>query len=202
MSDKIIEDKFAEWTEGLEPVKARVSVFEHIRDIPYALIPELRDFNTGPAGILKICKGSCIPKHFLLGMFFEKLGIPVKYVTYLFTWDDPAIKYPPDLRKIVKYLPIGTHLACKAYIQDRWVLVDATWDSLVKKAGFPVNENWDGFSNTKNAVKHIKEIIHDSAEDRIKYAAEYRKTWAEDEISAYEKFPVIFNAWLEVLRKQ
>jgi hypothetical protein len=200
MSD-IILDKFIEWTEKLSPKEARISVYYKVRDISYAIVPELRDPVTGPVGIFNVEKGSCVPKHFLLGMLFEKLNIPIKYATYLFVWDDPSIKYPPDLRKIIKQLPVGTHLACQAYIEGRWVLIDATWDPLLKKAGFPVNMSWDGISNTKNAVKSVKEIIHDTLEDRVKYAAEHRQLWTDAEARAYEKLPPVLNAWLETLRK-
>jgi len=199
--EDIIKDKFIEWTKDKSPEQARVSIYTHVRDIPYAIIPEFRDPVLGPQGLLKTNQGSCIPKHFLLGLFFEKLKIPVKYATYLFKWDDPSIKYPLFLRKIVKSLPIGTHLACKAFIEGRWVLVDATWDSPLKKFGFPVNENWDGKSNTKNAVKPIKEIIHETLEERIEYTIGHKKSWTEEEARAFEEFPPVFNAWISSLRK-
>ena len=110
------------------------------------------------------------------------------------------MKYPPDLRKIVKAMPTGTHLACKAYIEGKWILIDATWDVSLKRAGFPVNEKWDGISDTKNAVKPIIEIIHDSIDDRVRYAAQHRSLWTDAEIQAYERFPSLFNAWLDSLR--
>jgi len=201
MPDGIIPVQFSEWTAHLGPKEARISVYNHIRDIPYAIVPELRDPALGPAGMLELGKGSCIPKHFLLGMLFQKLGIPVKYCTYLYSWDDPRIKYPPDLRNIVKELPMGTHLACRAYIEGQWVLIDATWDSGLKKAGFPVNEAWDGVHPTKNAVRPTQEIIHETVEDRVKYTAEAKKSWTEAQARAYEKFPAVFNAWLEACRR-
>jgi transglutaminase-like putative cysteine protease len=201
MPEDIILNAFTEWTAHLDAKEARVAVYNHIRDISYAIVSELRDPATGPAGMLKLGKGSCIPKHFLLGMLFEKLNIPVKYATYLFSWDDPRVKYPPDLRRTVKLLPKGTHLACQAYIEGQWILIDATWDSALKRAGFPVNESWDGIRPAKNAVSPIKEIIHDTLEDRVKYAAEHRKSWTDAEVQAYEGFPVIFNAWLDTCRK-
>lgn len=198
----IILKKFTEWTAGLEPREARISIYNHIRDIPYAIIPELRDPATGPAGLLEQNKGSCIPKHFLLGIMFEKLGIPVKYATSLYSWDDPRVKYPPDLKMLVKRLPAGAHLTCKAYIEGRWILIDATWDRPLKKAGFPVNETWDGISPTKNAVKAVQEIIHDSVEDRVRFASEQKKSWTKDQLQAHEQFPASLNAWLESCRKK
>ncbi|MDD5019523.1 MAG: hypothetical protein PHH75_08205 [Candidatus Omnitrophica bacterium] len=201
MPDGIMLAKFSEWTARLDPKEARISVYNHIRNIPYAIVPELRDPAVGPAGMLELGKGSCIPKHFLLGMLFQKLDIPVRYCTYLYSWADPRIKYPPDLRSIVKELPMGTHLACRAHIEGQWVLIDATWDSGLKKAGFPVNENWDGLRPTKNAVKPVREIIHETVEDRVKYTAEAKKSWTGAQALAHEKFPVVFNAWLEDCRK-
>jgi len=97
-------------------------------------------------------------------------------------------------------MPTGTHLACKAYIEGKWILIDATWDVSLKRAGFPVNEKWDGISDTKNAVKPIIEIIHDSIDDRVRYAAQHRSLWTDAEIQAYERFPSLFNAWLDSLR--
>jgi len=201
MPDGIIPAKFSQWTARLDPKEARISVYNHIRDIPYAIVPELRDPVSGPAGMLELGKGSCIPKHFLLGMLFQKLGIPVKYCTYLYSWDDPRIKYPPDLRSIVKELPMGTHLACRAHIEGQWVLVDATWDGRLKKAGFSVNENWDGLHPTKNAIKPMEEVVHDTVEERVRYTTEAKKSWTEAQARAYEKFPAVFNAWLEACRR-
>ncbi|MFA5146626.1 MAG: hypothetical protein WC515_04555 [Candidatus Omnitrophota bacterium] len=198
--DNLIASKFEEWTKGKDPKEARISVFEHIRDIPYAIVPSLRDPAAGPSGLLKLCKGSCVPKHFLLGTMFGMLGISVKYATYTFSWDDPGVKYPPDLRALVKKMPITGHLACKALIDGRWVLVDATWDRPLAKAGFPVNERWDGVSDTANAVKYIKETVHESLEERIEYDGAVRGAFTAGEKAAYGEFIRRLNPWLDKIR--
>lgn len=202
MREDIILKKFNEWTAGKNALGARISVFNHIRDISYGILPELRDPVSGPARMLELRVGSCVPKHFLMFRLFEKLEIPVKYATYLFTWDDPKIKYPPDLLKIVKDMPQGTHLACQAYLNDRWVLVDATFENALKKYGFPVTESWDGVSDTKNAVKPIREIVHESLEERIEYVTGFKKSWNEVQTRAYEAFPPVLNKWLSSLRRK
>ena len=46
---ELVEGKFREWTRGEDVVSARVSIFEKIRDIPYAVIPEIND-------VEKICR--------------------------------------------------------------------------------------------------------------------------------------------------
>ena len=200
MGDNIIEDKFNAWTKGLDALKARISVFEHIRDIPYAIVAELRDPVSGPPGLLKLNQGSCVPKHFLLGLLFSKLGIPVKYASYRFSWNDDRIQYPPELRQLAKEMPITAHLACKAYINKKWILIDATYDPPLKRVGFTVNEIWDGVSDCRNAVIPIEEIIHDTLDDRVRYSTSQRKAYTEKEIVAYERFAAGLNAWLESIR--
>ncbi|MBL7151889.1 MAG: hypothetical protein ISS89_04820 [Candidatus Omnitrophica bacterium] len=192
----LIKDRFKAWTQGKDELAARIAIFENIRDIPYALIPELRDPDKGPVGILKLNKGSCVPKHYLLGALFGEMGITVKYASYLFDWDDKRIKYPPALRELTKEMPLTAHLACKAYINKRWALVDATWDPALKKYGFPVNEEWDGFSDCKNAVIPIEEIVHETLDERLRYSQERRASYTEKEKEAYVKFSAQFNDWL------
>jgi len=201
MSSGVIDKRFAEWTDGLEKKEALLSVYRHIRDIPYAIIPELRDPVKGPAGILEQGKGSCVPKHFLLADMFTRLGIQVKFVTYPFKWDDPAIKYPPEIRKMVKILPITYHLACKARIGSAWRLVDATWDIPLKRAGYPVNEDWDGRSDTKNAVTPMEEILHEDLDGRLSYESSQKVRYTEKDKKAYEDFIPALNSWLASLRR-
>jgi hypothetical protein len=71
--------------------------------------------------------------------------------------------------KLVNEMPMGYHLACKAYINEKWVLVDATWDLPLKRLGFPLNESWDGVSNTLNAVKPEEEITHENEGGKMEY---------------------------------
>ncbi len=197
----IITQKFDEWTAGKEPKEARISVYGHIRDIPYAIIPELRDPVAGPPGLIEQNRGSCQPKHYLMAGLFGKLNIPIRFVTYVFRWGDSEIKYPADLKGLLSRMPVSYHLACKADINNKWVLVDATYDLPLKKAGFPVNEKWDGESGTVNAVNSIQEIIHESAEARSKFEAECRGRYTADEKAAYAQFIDKLNRWLETLRR-
>ncbi len=188
MVQDIILSKFNEWTRGLDSKEGRIKIFENIRDIPYVLIPELIDPEKGPVGILIRKMGSCSPKHFLMGAMFQKLEIPIKYVTYPFNWNDQDIDYPAKIRKLADAMPIGYHLACRAYINGKWILVDATWDIPLSKAGFPVNESWDGISNTLNAVKPLEGIVHRNAKK------------SDEEKSLSNRFYSILNKWLEELR--
>jgi hypothetical protein len=143
----IVEHSFNQWTQGQSAVEARIHIYEAIREIPYAVIPELNDFETYP-DILRIGKGSCTPKHLLLGDMCQRLGNTVLYAVYPFRWDEAGIDFPPGLRRLARNLPTSHHLACRIEIDGRLVLVDATLDSGLRRLGLPVNEDWDGRSDT------------------------------------------------------
>jgi hypothetical protein len=152
----LVDEKFREWTTGLDGKDCMISIFRHIRDIPYSLVVPMNDQKTGQEQILAIGKGCCGPKHYLLADMFQKLGIEVVYAIFPFLWNDPDLHYPPRLRHLAAGLPVAYHLACRVRINDRWVLVDATWDQPLNQAGFPVNEYWDGCTDTRCAVKPLR----------------------------------------------
>jgi len=85
----IVDEKFREWTDGMDAVRARINIFEKIRDIPYAVIPELIDAEKY-RDIISMNRGSCTPKHFLLCTMFQKLGMLVLFVVYPFWWGERA----------------------------------------------------------------------------------------------------------------
>ena len=146
----IVDEKFNEWTEGLSLLQARISIFRHIRDIPYAIVPSIMEYRRY-SDILRVSKGSCSPKHFLLCEMFRRLGLPVLYVVYPHRWNEIAKimgEYSIRLEEMALALPVSRHLACKVEIDDRLVLVDATLDLPLQKAGFTVNADWDGKSDT------------------------------------------------------
>ncbi len=146
----MLDEKFRQWTQGMDAFQARVSIYQRIRDIPYAVIPQLVDAERY-VDILKLGKGSCTPKHFLLCNMYQRLGLLVLFVVYPFRWDEgdeTEFDYPPRLKKLAEELPTGYHLACKVEIDGKLVLVDATLDSALKNAGLAVNQDWDGVSDT------------------------------------------------------
>jgi len=141
-----IEKLFHELTEGKNGREARISVFERIRDIPYAIVPTLISAENY-LEILNIGKGSCTPKHLLLADLYNKLGLTVLLAVYPFRWADIDIELPSRLEKQADSLPDDHHLACKVEIEGRLVLIDATVDTPLKILGLPVNETWDGKSD-------------------------------------------------------
>jgi hypothetical protein len=147
----IAEQKLRQWTEGKSLVDARISIFYAIRDIPYAVVPELNNYRNY-MDILVFNRGSCTPKHLLLGYMFQRLGLDIFYAVYPFKWSDFAALYEPELQQLAAAMPICHHLVCKLDLDSRLVLVDATIDTSLGKLGLPVNLTWDGCSDTSLAV--------------------------------------------------
>jgi hypothetical protein len=190
-----VDEKFKEWTKGKDPLQARINIFCQIRDIPYAVVPEIMDYR-GYRNILKTGKGSCSPKHFLLSEMFHRLGLPVLYVVYPHRWDEIAGimgEYSIRLKDMALGLPVSRHLACKVAIDDKLVLVDATLDLPLQKAGFQVNAEWDGRSDMMLPVTPCGEEEYYSRSE-----ARLMRTTLDDSFRAF--YPEL-NLFLDQMRR-
>jgi len=157
----IIDEKLCQWTQGKSELDARITIYNKIRNIPYAVIPELNSPERY-IDIIKLNKGSCTPKHFLLCHMYQKIGLEVLYVVYPFRWDEFETMYPPDLRQLARAMTTSYHLACRVNLDGRLMLVDATIDPPLQKIGLAVNIEWDGRSDTLLAMQPCgaEEIYH------------------------------------------
>lgn len=168
---------FRTLTNGLNPVAARIRLYEKVRDIPYAVIPHLINENRY-IEILRTGRGSCTPKHFLLAEMFRRLGLLTLFVVYPFRWGERADvfkDYSVKLRELAEEQPVGYHLACKVEINGRLIMVDATLDlALTKLPEIPVNTLWDGVSDTLLPITPIGEeqIFHQVEAFRIQPRAD------------------------------
>jgi hypothetical protein len=167
----IVDEKFNQWVHGKDDVAARRSVFEGIREIPYAVVPELIDA-ARYTEILSVGRGSCSPKHFLLADMFSRLGLTTLFTVFPFRWGERAevvADFPQRLLELARRMPLSHHLACRVEIEGRLVLVDATMDSALARADMPVNLNWDGVSDTGLPMTPLgpEEIFHPSEAHRM-----------------------------------
>jgi hypothetical protein len=152
--------KFREWgSAGLRGTDAIISVFEHMRDIPYSLSVPTTGLNTAPEQGHLPGKGYCGPEQYLPAELYRRLGYGVVYAAVPFLWKDPDLLCPPELRHLATGLPVAHHLACRVRIDDRWIPVDATWDLPLACGIFPVNEHWDGRAGTVCAVKALQSAM-------------------------------------------
>jgi hypothetical protein len=190
--DSIVAERFRQWTAGRDALQARVAIFEKVRDIPYAIIPELNDAERY-VEILTLGKGSCTPKHFLLCSMYQQLGLSALYAVFPFHWAEVEIPYPPELRRLAEALPLSYHLACRVEIEGRLVLVDATLDPVLEQMGLPVNKDWDGLSDTRPA-------IHPYGEEELYHPSEAASLQAQPDGDRLA-FSDALNHWLEELRR-
>ena len=189
----IIGEKLIQWSQGQEGQAARISIFYGVRDIPYAVIPELNDIERY-VEILSYGKGSCMPKHFLLGNMYQRLGMLILYAVYPFRWDEAIIDYPPGLKSLARGLPMSYHLACRVDIDGKLILVDATLDPALEKIGLLVNNEWDGISNTilpiipcgEEEIYHPSELLFEQTQ------------YNDNQIAFYTEL----NRWLDEVRRR
>ena len=128
-------------------ISEAVETFVQIKNIPYQL-----GVKGVPDEILKTGRGNCTSKHLLLGRWLGEMGYKnVAIGSVQFDWEQIPIP--------VKYLKL---LGPDTMDQHSFLLidgypVDATWDSGMKRYGFPVFD-WDGVGATGIGVKPVGEI--------------------------------------------
>jgi len=187
-----IEERFKEWTKEDKPIDAVVNIYHRIREIPYAIIPELNDAQRY-VEILKLNKGSCTPKHFLLCNMYQRLGLFVLYAVYPFRWDQVEIDYPPRLKRLAEEIPTSHHLTCRVDIGGELILVDATVDTALKVLGLPVNKDWDGVGDTLLPIVPCDE-------EQLYYPSEAELMQARYDDKSL-RFYSELNQWLDNIRR-
>jgi len=140
MSTSLIDAQFEEWTKGLDPDRARIALFERVRDIPY-VYPASRE----PEEVLRHGKGSCSGKHYLLGEMFRRLGLPVRNMVCTHRYNESPLPFPDDMQEVLrKNEVVDVHDYLQLKVDGDWIDVDATWELGLREFGFPVTEEWDG----------------------------------------------------------
>jgi hypothetical protein len=193
---EVIDEKFEEWHDASDPISSRINIFNKLLNIPYGINLNIHDIkNCNMIFGEKIAH--CIPKHFVLAYMLQKLDMECRLVSIPFNWRSISNLLNEGLQQIAKNLSPSLHMACECKINDKWILIDCSWDPILKDAGFPVNDNWDGFSNTILAVNPEKIIIHNSVDDRLDLDKRFN---AQDNNKL--KFFSLFNKYLDKIRLQ
>jgi hypothetical protein len=140
MGNDIFGQTLEEWTRGCDPLRARVTVFERVRDLPYSY-PSSRD----PATVLRQGQGSCSGKHYLLGEMFRMLGLQVRHMICTHRFNESPLPFPLPMQEMLRKNEIvDLHDYLQIAVSDDWIDIDATWERGLREFGFPVNEEWDG----------------------------------------------------------
>jgi transglutaminase-like putative cysteine protease len=140
MGNDIVRQTFDRWTDGCDPLRSRITVFERVRDIPYHY-PSARD----PSEVLESGRGSCSGKHYLLGEMFRLLGLEVRHMICTHRFNESLIVLPEPMQEMLRKNEIvDMHDYLQIVVDGEWVDVDAMWPRGLREFGFPVNEDWDG----------------------------------------------------------
>ncbi|HVO25343.1 MAG TPA: transglutaminase domain-containing protein [Candidatus Margulisiibacteriota bacterium] len=142
MAIDIIRQTFDEWVRGSDALRARVVLFERVRDLPYAY-PASRD----PCTVLQQGRGSCSGKHYLLGEMFRLLDLQVRHMICTHRFNESPLPFPAPMQEMLRRNEIvDLHDYLQIRVKDGWIDIDATWERGLREFGFPVNEEWDGTS--------------------------------------------------------
>jgi len=165
---------------------------ELVKEIPYSV-----QSSFDPEDLVKKGTGSCTPKHIFLANYFKKFGMKTKFLVVPFHYYRSKLKFAPSAMPIVKALPLAYHTALKVKVQEKYVIVDVTWDSKLK--GFPINKNWDGLSDMELAV--VPEELVETEADPREFTKPLKEKYSTKEKKAIEKFIVFFNKFCEKARE-
>ena len=156
--------------------KAR-EYFRFVRDIPYGL-----------PGY------DCYAKNSVLRVLLESSSFKVRFAVCEFYWKD--LKLPQKILA-VPHEEKCTHTFLEVKSGQKWLKVDATWDSGLKD----VLEiaNWDGKSDTLVAVPAIKFYSQEKSQKQV--ILEASEEFLKRDWKANGKFYQAFSDWLAKRRK-
>ena len=154
-----------------------VKEFNNIRDIIYELPTNINNKDS-----------SCLGKHKKLKQILEGKGLNARYRICSYLWS--SMNLPENIVNLVKD-DEATHLYLEFLINEKWVILDATWDCGLRNI-FEVNF-WDGKNDTKIAVEPIKIF---TSEESNKIINEISEQDVLDDLNKNLDFKIAFNNWL------
>ena len=159
-----------------------ISIFNKIRDLPYKIPVSLKEEDF-------CCSGKAI----FLKNVLEEQGYKIRYRVCSFSWT--SINLPEKVFNI-PHEDLSTHVYLEILIDNKWIIMDATWDSKLNKI-FDIN-NWDNKTNNKIAVEPIETFTPEKSLDIMENIDEKEIL---DDLKINGEFYKAFNDWLEEIRK-
>ncbi len=193
MAHDIVRETFSKWTQGCDPLRARIVLFERVRDIPYGY-PASRD----PVEVLQTGRGSCSGKHYLLGELYRLLGLSVRHMICTHRFNESPLVFPAPMQEMLRKNEIvDLHDYLQIAIDGNWVDVDVTWQRDLREFGFPVNEDWDGQSAMLLSVVPEDFAIAERDPERLK--DELLSKLTPRQRALRKQFLEALNGWIQEL---
>lgn len=160
----VVRETFSKWTQGCDPLRARIVLFETVRDIPYRY-PAGRH----PAEVLQNGYGGCSGKHYLLGEMYRLLGLQVRHMICTHRFNEAPLVFPAPMQEMLRKNEIvDLHDYLQIGVDNEWIDIDATWPSTLREFGFPVNDDWNGTSPMLLSVVPEELAIAERDPERLK----------------------------------
>lgn len=131
-------------------IQKAIEVFNIVRDIPYHIPLTAEEQNN-----------TCHTKAKLLHELLSAYRYTARIRVCSFLWKETV---PEKFHHLIKQEQ-EYHSFVEMLINDKWIVLDASFDRSLKKLSVPVNE-WDGKADTKIAVK-VKEILAPNKAEKI-----------------------------------
>lgn len=164
-----------------------IKIIELVIDIPYKRI-----WSLNPSEMILQNAWSCTPKHIFLFQCLSKLNIPVRYLVIPFYYKNSDFVFPHKYKDLINNMPISYHIALKAKLKDKWLILDVTWDSKLK--WFPINNTQHWINNMKLWVCP-ENIIERKSDPRAFERAMWWK-YTKHELIIRKKFYDFFDEFL------
>ncbi len=191
--EQILRTALQEWTSGLSPVQARVKVFERVREMGY-VYPSSKD----PLVVLQEGRGSGAGKHYLLGELFRLLGLSVRNMLCVHRFNESPIGFPDHLQLMLEKNEImDLHDYVQIAVDGKWIDIDATWPTVLREFGFPVNDEWDGTSSMLLSVSPEEVIVVRGDPEKAK--DELLSKWTPRQRQLRKQFLEGLSAWVAEL---
>src|SRR5262245_57222700 len=167
-------------------VTPEVACFYAVRDLPYAI-----DGAHDAEGLLVHLRGDCLAKSELLMLAAWELGIPARYVCWLYLL--------PDVVPEVSDLPsrLDVHRAVQVHVNQRWMLADATHHPGLRHTALLVND-WVAGHDTAPAHPPLGPVIvEEEAPAAARQAREQVQDWtATCPAQVLSSWRSAYTAWL------
>ncbi|WP_136620790.1 MULTISPECIES: transglutaminase domain-containing protein [Mesorhizobium] len=177
---------------GLTDRDRRIAAFKIVQEVPY----KLTAWTGNPDSLFAIDRGDCRHKSAALIQLMRAWKVDARPVQVPFNWADLPI--PQSVLQPLAETR-GFHDTVEVDVDGKMILVDATWDLALGKAGFPVLANWNGVDPTPAITPRAKVILREgdikAGTDLYAY---FGFKWPERKRTL--AFNRAFNAWTDELR--
>lgn len=177
--------------------KELINIYNQIQNVEYRIAHIINYSVDNSYDLVNSNVASCAPKHIILSEKFKENGLITRFCLHKFNWSDLNFIFPHKLSELSKKYSSDYHTNLEVKIDNRWVMVDATWDNELINSGFPATQYWNGKDSTLNAVASKEVYKFNSLKERndfLKTETKNKTTFSEEESIFINELNSFFQA--------